>query len=152
MGVSHSVLLLLDDAGFEPWLQEHGIILPHPWPACRYPTPAEIRAVLDPQPVYRVEYSIGPGLWDAWIYTADQQRTAIWVRNFSGDETVPHEFFFHKGSETLNIQILAQLTPACGAFVLVSDSGIPIVVLGPGQVRYGQAPADPEEADQAPNP
>jgi hypothetical protein len=67
MGVSHSVLLLLDDPTFDPWLQEHGIILPRPWPACRYPTPAEIRAVLDQQPASTVEYNIGPGLWDAWI-------------------------------------------------------------------------------------
>jgi len=151
MGVSHTVLTLLDDPAFVPWLEVYGVVLPQPWPAHRNPSPAEIRAVLDPQPAYRVEYSIGPGLWDAWISTADQQRTAIWVRNFSGDEDAPHEFFFHKGSETLNIQILEQLAPVCGPLVLVSDAqGLPMVVFGPGQVVYGQAPADPVETDAAP--
>ena len=138
MGVSHTVLTLLDDPAFEPWLRQHGIVLPQPWPAHRYPSPAEIRAVLDPLPGYVVEYSVGPGRWDARIATADRQRTAIWVRNFSGDAMAPHEFFFHKGSEALNMQILEQLAPICGPLVLVSDAaGLPMVVFGPGQVLYG---------------
>jgi hypothetical protein len=153
MGVSHSVLLLLDDPTFEPWLQEHGVFLPRSWPASRYPTPAEIRAVLDQQPAYTVEYRSGPGLWDAWIDTANRQRTAIWVRNFSGDEDAPHEFFFHKGSEELNIQILEHLPPVCGPLVLINSSAVvPILVIGPGQVLYGQMPADAEEPNQPTNP
>jgi hypothetical protein len=89
MGVSHGVLTLLDDPAFAPWLHEHGVVLPRPWPAHRYPSPAEIRAVLDQQPASTVAYSVGPGRWDARVSTADRQRIAIWVRNFSGDEDAP---------------------------------------------------------------
>lgn len=153
MGVSHSVLTLLDDPAFDPWLREHGIVLLQPRPPSRYPTPAEIRAMLDSQSAYTVEYSVGPGLWDARVSTADRQRTAIWVREFSGDEDAPHTFFFHKGSEELNIQILEQLAPVCGPFVLVSDAEVlPILVTGPGQVVYGQLPADATEPNQPPDP
>jgi hypothetical protein len=151
MGVSHVVLTLLDDPAFAPWLEQHGVVLPRPWPPSRYPTPAEIRAVLDQQPAYTVEYRSGPGLWDAWIDADDRQRTAIWVQDFSGGEDAPHTFFFHKGSEELNIQILEQLALVCGPFVLVSDAEVlPILVLGPGRVVYGQMPADAAETDLPP--
>lgn len=153
MGVSHTVLTLLDDPAFEPWLHEHGVVLPRPWSAHRYPSPAEIRAVLDQQPGYMVEYSVGPGLWDAYIKVEAGHKTAIWVRNFSADETAPHEFFFHKGSEVLNIQILEQLALVCGPLVLVSDAeGLPMVVFGPGQILSGQVPVDPAEPDLPPDP
>jgi hypothetical protein len=43
------------------------------------------------------------------------------------------------------MQILEQLAPVCDPLVLVSDAeGLPMVVFGPGQVVYGQAPANPE--------
>ncbi|HEY1011071.1 MAG TPA: hypothetical protein VGE07_00100 [Herpetosiphonaceae bacterium] len=155
MGETHSVLPLLDDPAFAPWLAAHGIVLPPPWPPSRYPTPHEIRTVLDQAPDYQVQYAIGTTWWDADVQ-APAGWTTIWVQEFTGDETVPLPFFFRKGEPAVNLWILAQLTPWCGPLVMVSSSEVlPILVTADQQIIYGQEPGtDPplpvEERASAP--
>jgi hypothetical protein len=67
-----------------------------------------------------------------WLKVGADHTTAICIPDVSGDEDVPHTVFFPTGSEDLTSRIREHLTPTCGPFVLVSDSGIPIGSMGSG--------------------
>jgi hypothetical protein len=132
MGNSYTVLTLLDHPEFEPWLQEHGILLPTPRPASRYPTPREMRRVLSQVPGYQVEESFNWQGWDIWLERQDGSQwphVTLWVHPWLGDWDLPHAFCFYKGDRNLNIQLLQRFTVFCGPLIFLSHSiFVPILV------------------------
>lgn len=132
MGDLYVVMPLDVDDALPAWLAEFGIAMPGPGVASRYPTPNEIRAVLDALPGCRVTYDVGDGRWDARIVEdgpSGGAHATVWVRDYHGDDDRPHAMSFHKGWSELNLAILRALTAVTGPLVYVSAStGTPILV------------------------
>ena len=107
--------------------------------ASRWPTPRELRAVLDD---YHPEYTPKPdGAWDAAVFAEPARRwegehATLWVKpSLSDDE--PVEFSFHRPSVEMAIRLLERLAHTCGPYVLVESSAVAPVV-----VRAGCDPAE----------
>jgi hypothetical protein len=132
MGDLHVVVPLDVDDALPAWLAEFGIAMPADATASRYPTPDEIRAVLDALPACRVTYDVGGGRWDARIVEDGPPGGAhatVWLTDYHGDDDRPHPIGFHKGWSELNLAILRALTAVTGPLVYVSaSSGAPILV------------------------
>jgi hypothetical protein len=132
MGDSYTVLTWIDHPEFEPWLHSHGIVLPTPRPASRYPTPREMRHVLGQIPGYQVEESFNSQGLDLYLERQDDLRwphSTLWVHPWLGDWELPHSFSFYKGDLELNIQVLQRFTVFCGPLIFLSASVfVPILV------------------------
>jgi len=132
MGDSYTVLTMLDHPEFEPWLQEHGILLPTPRPASRYPTPREMRRVLSQVPGYQMHDVFAPDGWDIGLDPVNGDRwphAMLWVHPWRGDWDLPHPFSFYKGDQELNIYLLQCFTVFCGPLIFLSHSiFVPILV------------------------
>ncbi len=124
-----SVITLMEcmsDPATLDWLTGAGVQLPEEIPPGRYPTPAEIRAVVEAIPKMRVSFRCSAS---AWQVTITSRRDVPWasliVRRFSGDENQPHPFYFDAGWDEVIILVVSHLARLCGPFVLMGDSGAP---------------------------
>ena len=106
-------------------LEAFGITIAVDQSPSRYPTPREIRAVLDQLDGYAVTYHVDAYTWWADVTDAVDPQHARWtsliVQDFEGVEDEPHEFYFAKGWEDLIIQIVEKLSRVCGPLVLIDD-------------------------------
>lgn len=134
MGAVFVTMIL--DRGVIEWLASEGVAVPADAGASRWPSPLELRAVLDGLADFDVAYqSNGQGGWDASITDARPGRedfqASIWVKDIR-DETEPTPFSFHKPRAETAILVLEALSRTCGPFALVDDSAMRPVVVTPG--------------------
>ena len=135
MGVQYDVIPLgyVHDDYDLTWLEEFGISLPEGVPPSRFPTPREIRGILDQLEGYRTIYTVDLYAWAADIAERAGPEhghwTTLYVQGFEGDEDQPHPLFFAKGSEELIIRIVEQLAQICGPLIIDNDvDGAPVLV------------------------
>jgi hypothetical protein len=135
MSFFYVVTPLLDDEAFTRWLGEFGIV-PPAGANSRFPTVRELRFILEHLDGLSFEASVGSTYWDADIFACghsgerwEGEYTTLWVTNYKGNEEVPVDFCFRKGSARLVLLILQRLTQISGPLVVVLDTcGIPILV------------------------
>src|SRR5262245_5043347 len=102
MDVQFIVIPFESDGKLLAWLSSKGVEAP-PDTVSRFPTPSELRGVLDSLTGYTTDYSILRNRWQAIVYETarshpgppvrmDGPNAAIQVVDFQGNESVPHEF------------------------------------------------------------
>ena len=124
MGAVYSVLPVNRDV--MTWLQSLEPAYPEVLTQGRYPTPQEVRMILDGLSDHVVEYTINDQTLRVTISQASSEMWASLVimdYNRAEDENSPHEFYFEKGWSELVLEILDKLSEICGPLVLVPHSG-----------------------------
>ena len=139
MGTS-SIIIPIDEEQIQEmneWLVDYGFEIPVGITS-RYPTPSEIRQVLDEMPEYTKVYSM-ENLWDVGVYETalyDQEH-----RSSSGkdayicsigpklDDSLPLHIYFSGGSPEVNLEIVLGLARFTGPLLYINFSdGSPILV------------------------
>jgi hypothetical protein len=116
----------MQDPSTLAWLAQAGVPLPGEIPPGRYPTPDEIRSILDAAPGIRVDYQISRAAWQATVTSRkDVTWASLVVQDYDGDPGVPHPFYFEAGWDEVITLITARLAKVCGPLVLMHDSGAP---------------------------
>ena len=124
MGVLWSVFPL--DHRVRQWLDE--LEVPYPDKPSRYPTGAEVKAVLRSLNSYKVEITErGVGRdWNASINWAADAGKGPWaslrIIEYSGDD-LPQEIWFSGGWSEPMTEILRGLSVTCGPLILVPTTG-----------------------------
>ncbi|MCI0558325.1 MAG: hypothetical protein MN733_07505 [Nitrososphaera sp.] len=135
MATSYTVVTT-SESGVAKWLEGVGLMLPSGSERSRYPTPEEIRSVLQKMSNYRVDYFITDRDWHATISEAAEPETSSWAflvaLDYSGNQTVPHKFYFERGSSSVMKEVLNQLAKVCGPLVLINNSDISDAVVATG--------------------
>jgi hypothetical protein len=113
------------------WLVHADVPVPAAFPPGRYPTPAEIRSVLENIPGIRLTYRVSPSVWEVTLTSRKDVTWAILaVQDFNGDEDAACRFYFTGGWDELILLAAGRLVKTCGPLVLLHDSGAaPQVVL-----------------------
>ncbi len=118
------------------WLQHFHLTLPTDIEQGRYPTPNEIKTVLDGLDGFAAEYSIGSRTWQIEVFEPNNRKQGVWteivVLDFfrrEGEKNTPHEFHFDRGDRQLVVRILEKLARICGPFILVTNGVDPILVM-----------------------
>lgn len=128
MGVDYAVGPITEEA--KHWLHEQQIAFPDG--PRRWPTPNELRSVLESFSGHAVSYRDTPGGWDAEIVHSEREHAGsmanIWVTEVTGPDT-PARFSFHKPSLDLTLMILAKLSRVCGPLLLMEGSSGRAVVV-----------------------
>ena len=106
----------------------------------RFPTPAEIRKVLEGMSEYTKIYNISEQHWDVDIYETAYydplslhffggKHATIYASDTLLDDSLPLDFHFHGGWDEVNLQITLGLTHFTGPLVLMADSDVvPVLV------------------------
>ena len=129
MGNPYQVLLPTDEALED--IAKLGYRIEAVHQASRYPSPNELRTVLDALENCTVHYSVSTNSWVADVAVIDEitpSDSHVMVVGYRGDENAPHKFFFEKGATDLNLHILYRITKICGPLVLVPQIGRPLLV------------------------
>jgi len=128
MGILYTVTPL--DSEVRDWLRLQEIAFPAT--SSRWPTRAEVRAVLEDLRGFKVEYTEnGPGhRWDAFL--SDGEEDGNWTLLYAE----PHDnndditcVYFEKGEPTLIVAVLRALAAVTGPFMLLPDIGCPPMVV-----------------------
>jgi hypothetical protein len=123
----YDVITLADcmqDPATVAWLVQSGIPLPHAIPPGRYPTPEEMRTVMDAIPGIVVDYLTSDSVWEATVRSRKDVSWAILaLHDYRGQEDAPHHFFFKAGWDEMIELVTVKLARRCGPFVLLPDSG-----------------------------
>lgn len=123
----YDVVTLIDclqDPATRLWLVQNNLPLPKDIPHGRYPSPAEIQAVLNGIQGISVRYVISKRVWQASvIHREDVSWGVLRVREYSGDPGVPHRFDFIAGWDEIIEMVCLKLVKICGPLVLLPDSG-----------------------------
>lgn len=132
MGTSYTVVPA-SEAGVAVWLNKRGIDLPGNWAKSRYPSPAEIRSAVDSMANYRIEYFITQHDWQATISQAEDPNGPTWallvVLGYTGDETMPHQFYFERGAANVMRDVIIKLAAECGPLLLINNSDLSDTIL-----------------------
>jgi hypothetical protein len=133
MGVRYVATILSEEA--KEWLREKGVAFPEGVPS-RWPTPNELRSVLESFAGYSVSYGKrSDGGWNAEITDPTLGRQGwhaeVWTKGISDDDK-PHEFHFYKSKAELVLLILEKLSHVCGPFVFFDDAGFEPSIVAPG--------------------
>lgn len=120
----------LSDCMQEPatlaWLVTADVPLPGMIPEGRYPSPAEIKAVVDAIPGIRAEYLITDRIWQVTVTSrSDVTWARLVVGDYDGDIDSPHPFYFEAGWDEIIMLVVSHLARKFGPFVLLHDSGAP---------------------------
>jgi hypothetical protein len=132
MGVLYTVVPL--DEPIAGYIRDLGGVAPSFDAPSREPTPQELRTVCRSLTDLKVTMYSPPGhAWQIMIEGLRDPDNEPWtllnVRDFNGDETVPHSIWFEKGWPSLILRIVGSLAAYCGPLVIVPDTGcVPIVV------------------------
>ena len=106
------------------WLMQSGLSLPENIPPGRYPTPLEIRGVMEGLSGVQTDYLVGKSAWQVTLrFRKDVGWATLAVENFSGQTDAPHHFYFTGGWEEVILQATAALAKHCGPLVLLHESG-----------------------------
>jgi hypothetical protein len=146
MSVQYIVVPFEADGKLLSWLERVGVEPPAN-ALSRYPSPQELRAVLDGLNDCTTEYQVVGDFWRAMVYetaSADPgpplrvegPNVDIHVVDFQGNERLPHEFHFENGWPILAVTILARLARVTGPLVLSTESGEnPVVIQAEDDVQ-----------------
>jgi hypothetical protein len=116
----------LQNPATKDWLAQNNLQLPDDIPHGRYPSPAEIKAVLDGIQGVRVRYVISERVWQvSVIHRIDVSWAVLAVRAYSGNPDAPHRFDFVAGWDEIIEMVCLKLVKNCGPLVLLPDSGAP---------------------------
>jgi hypothetical protein len=116
----------MQDPATVAWLVHADIPLPGMTPPGRYPSPAEIRRVIESIPGIRAAYQVSPSVWQVTVTSRkDVTWASLLIRNFSGDVDEPHPFYFEAGWDEIIVLVTSHLAKRCGPLVLLHDSGAP---------------------------
>lgn len=108
------------------WMEQAGLPLPDRVPPGRYPTPLEIRAVMESLPGVQTSYVVGKAAWQVTLrYRNDVGWATLAVDKYSGNLEDPHAIYFVGGWDELIQQSAAALAKGCGPLVLLHESGAP---------------------------
>jgi len=112
------------------WLEQFGLALPDHVPPGRYPTPLEIRGVMEGLAGLRTTYLVGKYTWQVTLrHRKDVSWAVLAVEGFSGNNEEPHSFYFTGGWDEVILQVTAALAKHCGPLVLLHESGArPLIV------------------------
>jgi len=123
----YDVVTLFDcmqDPATVAWLAQSGATLPDTISPGRYPTPKEIRSVVDAIPGIRADYLISDSAWEVTVRSRKDVSWAILaVREYQGEAEGPHHFYFMAGWDEIIELVTMHLAKSCGPFVLLPDSG-----------------------------
>ena len=125
MATSYTVLSITNE--ILDWLKKKGVAYSASSQSSRYPTPNEIRKVLDGLKDCTTEYTISTQTWQVVISDDDNRWTSLVVLDYHGQEgedDTSHKFYFEKGWPDLMERILKELSLICGPFVLISNADL----------------------------
>ena len=132
--MGYTVVTLANDE-VTTWLQSMGLTVPSDWRLSRYPTPNEIRAILNAMDGYRVDYFVSDRHWQVTIAEKAHPETGPWaslvVLGFEGDETKPLHFYFETGWHDVMVDVLNKLSNVSGPLALINPSDTTDVVVTP---------------------
>lgn len=112
--------------GILEWLEERMIFVPDNLPTGRFPTPKELRHVIQKSD-YDLEES------QDWYVTADNDHTEIWFPDGNADEDVSTQFWCRRGG-IIVLDIMQKLSNHCGSFTILDHSGAVSVFILPDSV------------------
>lgn len=116
----------MQDPSTVAWLVNADVRLPDEIPPGRYPSPAEIREVVDAIPGIYVDYWTSETVWEM---TTRSRKDVLWaslaIRDYCGDADIPHRFDFTAGWDEMIFLVASHLAKHCGPLVLLHDSGSP---------------------------
>lgn len=114
----------LQDPATRDWLAQHQIPLPGTIPPGRYPSPAEIKTVIESIKGIKANYVISQRVWQVSIqHRTDVSWAVLRVREYSGDSDAPYRFDFAAGWDEMIELVSSKLVEICGPLVLLPDSG-----------------------------
>lgn len=124
------------DAAVLDWLNAEGVDVPPDYRESRWPSPNELRTILELLPGYTVSYRNKQGHdWDAEVVDAalgyNGMSATIWVKHVQ-DPDAPHSFSFHKPWPELAVAILEVISRTCGPRVVTDDVYVRPVVITAG--------------------
>ena len=106
------------------WLLHTNVPVPEVIPPGRYPTPAEIRYVIENTPGIRAAYQVTSSVW---VVTVTSRKDVTWtnlvIQDYCGDEETACRFYFSGGWDELILLVASKLARQCGPLVLLHDSG-----------------------------
>jgi hypothetical protein len=102
----------------------HHLPLPDSIPSGWYPSPAEIKAVVEGIQGIKADYMISQRVWQvSLVHRKDVLWAVLRVRGYSGDPETPHRFDFVAGWDEMIELVSAKLVKICGPLMLLPDSG-----------------------------
>src|SRR5262245_25266875 len=125
MGVSYDIVPLVEEyyEDIAEYLLDFGIEI-QPGTKSRFPTPAEIRRVLDEMPEYTKRYHITEHSWDVDVFETayydqelrriDGKYTSINSVGPGLDETEPLHVYFRGGTDEVILEIVLNLSKFTG--------------------------------------
>lgn len=127
MSIAHSVIPLEDRLREDDVLVWLGHPIPDDVKNGRYPTPNELRAVLDALSPYSVNYEEAPYQWIA-VVSNEYPVLTVEAIAFSGNPNQSQEFRF-TGDRAILTRILQSLPESCGTFLVTTDGEDPEFVM-----------------------
>ncbi len=125
--ILYSVVTLaecMQDPATLAWLVHAEVPLPEVIPLGRYPTPAEIRHVVDNTPGIRAAYQVSSSVWEVTVTSRkDVSWATLAVQEYCGDEEAPCRYNFSGGWDELILLVTSKLARQYGPVVLLHDSG-----------------------------
>ena len=132
--ILYSVVTLaecMQDPATLAWLTHAQVPVPEIIPPGRYPTPAEIRYVIENTPGIKATYMVTSSVW---VVTVTSRKDVTWatlaVQDYCGDEDMPCRFNYSGGWDELILLVSSKLAKQCGPLVLLHDSGAAPQVVG----------------------
>lgn len=120
------------DAQNLAWAAAEGAAAPAPVRFGRWPTSAELRAVLLSLEDWRTTFRDNTqGGWDAYLDAAEGEVGVIWTKHIDMPNS-PAPFTFHRATPRFALRVLERLSYVCGAFLLVSEANATPVLVAPG--------------------
>jgi hypothetical protein len=114
----------MQDPATVAWFEQFKLPLPDQIPAGRYPTPMEIRGVVENLSGVRTDFLIGRSTWQVTFrYRKDVGWATLALKNFTGGMDIPHVFYFPAGWDDLILLVTHRLAEFCGPLVLLHESG-----------------------------
>ncbi len=106
------------------WIEQFKLTLPDQIPPGRYPTPLEIRGVMESLSNVKTDYLVGKSAWQVTITSRNDIGWAtLAIKDFSGEIDVPHSFYFVGGWDEFILLATTGLAKLCGPLVLLHESG-----------------------------
>ena len=123
MSVKHSAVPFSDELRRDDVLAWLGFEIPDDVRIGRYPTPNELRDVMNHLQGYSVEFQVGPLYWIANV-SNEYPVLAVEAVAFSGSPDQSQEFRF-SGDRDVLTQILRRLPEDCGTFLVMTEGEDP---------------------------
>ena len=106
------------------WLMQTQASVPEMIPPGRYPTPVEIRDVIENSVGIKATYQVSSSVWQVTVTSRkDVSWATLAVQDYCGDEEAPCRFYFSGGWDELILLVTSKLARQCGPMVLLHDSG-----------------------------